>query len=125
MIFGSNAFLVRNKMQDNSAGIVVVRNGSVTARENDIIGNGVGLLVTKMSSAVILDNVIEDNKDIGVWIANQYGFVETGGSVNTIQSDTGTDVVCEARGIFESPVAQSSTSMTTSLAGCIVLGTIF
>ena len=124
VIFGSNAFLHQSKMLRNSAGIVVVRNGSVTASDNEISNNENGLLVSQLSSAVIAGNVIEDNTSIGVWIANQYGYVNTLDGVNTIQ-DNGTDVVCEARGIFESS-AQSSTTKTTSIdSDCTVLGTIF
>lgn len=122
----SNAFLFQNNIQNNSSrGIVVNINSSATVQDNDIEANLVGLLVTKMSSVVLLENRILDNTDIGVWVADQYGYLSTASPPNIIQSTTGTDVVCEARGIFEANEVQTSSSNTTSLAGCTVLGTIF
>ncbi len=121
----SNAFLLRNTVQGNSSrGIVINLNSSATVDNNTIIGNQVGILVTKMSSLALHDNLIENNVDNGVWVADQYGYLTTDGSENTIQGN-GTDVACEARGIFESPVAQISNTYTTSLFGCTVLGTVF
>ena len=122
----SNAFLFRNTMRNNgSRGIVLNLNGSATIQENIIIGNGVGILVTKMSSAVLIDNLIENNTGPGIQIADQYGYVTTNGFVNTIQNNN-PDVACEARGIWESPTFQVSTTSNTSiLAGCTVLGVIF
>ena len=122
---GSNASLVRNTFRDNSSrGVVVNINSSAFVADNTIINNQVGVLVTKMSSLILVNNLIENNVDKGVWVAHQYGYLSTEGSVNTIQGN-GTDVVCNVRGIFESPVAQSSNTYTTSLFGCIVLGTVF
>jgi len=121
----SNAFLLRNTVQGNSSrGIVINLNSSATVDNNTIIGNQVGILVTKMSSLALHDNLIENNVDNGVWVADQYGYLTTDGSENTIQGN-GTDVACEARGIFESPVAQISNTYTTSLFGCTVLGSVF
>ncbi len=121
----SNAFLVGNTFQDNSSrGVVVNINSSATVSNNTIIDNQVGILVTKMSSLGLTDNSIENNVGIGVWVADQYGYLTTDGLVNTIQGN-GTDVDCQARGIFESPVAQISNTSRTSLFGCTVLGTVF
>lgn len=121
----SNAFLHQNIIQGNSnSGVVVILNSSATVSNSTIIGNQTGILVTKMSSLSLGDNLIENNADKGVWVADQYGYLTTDGSVNTIQGN-GIDVDCQARGIFESPVAQSSNTYTTSLFGCTVLGTVF
>ena len=122
----SNAFLHQSTVQDNLiSGVVVILNSSATVSFNTIINNNVGVVVTKMSSLALNNNLIENNVDKGVLIADQYGYLTTDGFVNTIQ-DNGTDVVCQARGIFESPVAQSSTTSTTLLSpDCTVFGTIF
>lgn len=121
----SNAFLVGNTVQNNSGrGVVVNLNSSATVDGNTIINNQVGILVTKVSSLALHDNLIENNVGIGVWVADQYGYLTTDGSVNTIQGN-GTDVDCQARGIFDSPVAQISNTFNTSLFGCTVLGTVF
>jgi parallel beta-helix repeat protein len=121
----SNAFLLGNIVQDNSSGGVVVNlNSSATVDANTIINNQVGILVSKMSSLTLHDNLIENNVGPGVWVADQYGYLTTDGSVNTIQGN-GIDVDCQARGIFESPVAQISNTYSTSLFGCTVLGTVF
>ncbi len=121
----SNAFLLRNTVQGNSSrGVVIILNSSATVDDNTIINSQVGILVTKMSSLALHDNLIENNVDRGVVVADQYGYLTTDGSVNTIQGN-GTDVDCQARGIFESPVAQISNTFRTSLFGCTVLGTVF
>ena len=122
----SNAFLFGNTMQNNgSRGIVVNINSSATIRDNDIINNGVGLLVTKMSAAVVLDNLIEGNTNQGILIANQYGYLSTESLPNIIQGNT-PDVECQARGIFEAQVTNTSTTTTTTISGdCTVFGTIF
>jgi parallel beta-helix repeat protein len=121
----SNAFLHGNTVHDNSSsGVVVIGNSSATLDNNAIIDNQVGILVTKMSSLAIHDNLIENNVGPGVWVADQYGYLTTDGSVNTIQGN-GIDVDCQARGIFESPAAQISNTYTASLFGCTVLGTVF
>jgi parallel beta-helix repeat protein len=121
----SNAFLLGNIVQDNSSrGVVVNLNSSATVDANTIINNQVGILVSKMSSLALHDNLIENNVGPGVWVADQYGYLTTDGSVNTIQGN-GIDVDCQARGIFESPVAQISNTYSTSLFGCTVLGTVF
>lgn len=123
VIWSSNTFLFQAKMQNNGIGMIVVNNGSASGSENQITNNNIGLLVSKMSSAGISDTLIANNLDKGVWIANQYGYIEAG--VNTIQ-DNGTDVVCEANGIFESPAAQTSSTGTENIdPDCTVLGTIF
>lgn len=121
----SNAFLHQNTIQGNSSrGVVVNINSSATVSNNTIINNQVGILVTKMSSLGLGGNLIENNVGIGVLVADQYGYLTTDGLVNTIQGN-GTDVDCQARGIFESPVAQISNTFRTSLFGCTVLGTVF
>jgi parallel beta-helix repeat protein len=121
----SNAFLVGNTAQNNSSsGIVVNLNSSATVDGNTIINNQVGILVTKMSSLALHDNLIENNVGPGVLVADQYGYLTTDGSVNTIQGN-GTDVECQTRGIFDSQVAQISNTFSTSLFGCTVLGTVF
>lgn len=122
----SNAFLFRNTMQNNaSVGIVVNLDSSATVQDNDIINNpGVGLLVTKMSSAILADNLIEFNGGPGILIANQYGYLSTESLPNTIQNNS-PDVECQARGIFEAQVTNTSITGITNLFGCTVLGTIF
>lgn len=123
VVGSSNAFLHENTIQRNSIrGVAVVYGSSATVSDSFIIDNQVGVLVSKMSSLVLVGNTIANNVDNGVWVADQYGYLEASG--NTIQYN-GTDVACEARGIFESPEPQISTTQITSLVGCTVLGTVF
>lgn len=125
----SNAFLFQNKIQNNtSVGVVVSLDSSATVQANDIEANFVGIVVTKMSSAVLIDNLIEDNTGPGILIADQYGYIETAGTPNIIRGNT-PDVECQARGIFEPEVAQT-TDGTPTIAidiDCAILGggTIF
>ena len=119
----SNAFIHESTIQGSSStGVTVVNSSNATVSNNTIINNQEGILVTKMSSLFIGGNLIENNVSRGVVIADQYGFLEA--AVNTIQGN-GIDVDCQARGIFESPVAQISNTKTTALGGCTVFGTIF
>jgi len=120
VIGSSNAFIHQSTIQGNSSrGVVVVGASSASISNSTLINNLVGVLVTKMSTLGLGGNLIENNTETGVQVADQYGFLEA--AVNTIQGN-GTDVVCEARGIFESGVAQISNTQTTALSGCTLLG---
>ena len=122
----SNAFIHESTIQGNSgAGVVISGNSSATVSNNTIINNNEGVLVHTMSSLFIGGNLIENNVGPGVLITDLYGYLSTGDPVNTIQNN-GVDVECQARGIFDSAVAQSSTTSTTLISsGCTVIGTIF
>lgn len=122
----SNGYIVGTTFTDNSSGgIAVSMSSSATIMRNIIMNNGYGILVTKMSSAAVGDNLIEGNSNQGIWVAHQYGYLETHTPPNIIQGN-GVDVECADRGIFESSVAQTSTTHATSLSGlCTVLGAIF
>jgi len=122
----SNAFIDSSKFRNNSyAGISITHSSSGIITNNMITLNQNGLLVTKMSSGLILQNTIDWNLSKGVWIASQYGFIETLSPVNTIENNP-VDVQCEDRGIFESSLPQiSSTNNTVISPNCAVIGTIF
>lgn len=122
----SNAFINVSTIQGNSgAGVVVSGNSSATVSNNTIINNNEGVLVHTMSSLALINNLIEDNVGRGILITDLYGYLSTGDPVNTIQGN-GIDVECQARGIFDSPVAQVSNTSTTSISSdCTVIGTIF
>ena len=90
----------------------------------DIINNGFGVVASKVSSAVVVDNFIEGNTGPGIFVGLQYGFLALLGQ-NTVENNV-PDVQCDPRGVLESPAPQNSITKTTSISpDCAVLGTIF
>jgi parallel beta-helix repeat protein len=122
----SAAVLAGNRIEGNDyVGINIEMSSSANVDANSLTFNVNGLLVTKMSSVRIRGNTIENNFSRGIWVAHQYGFLETFDSPSIIQNN-GVDVECADRGIFESQFAQTSSTGSTNIsAGCTVLGTIF
>ncbi len=122
----SSANVVENTIHNNSgSGIAIDLNSSAKVRGNKIKNNKNGLWVTTMSSVTIGGNTIKNNSAKGVWVGQQYAYVGTLGPPNTIQNNK-VDVECGNRGIFESPLAQKSTTKTVAITGgCAVLGRMF
>jgi hypothetical protein len=130
-LVGATAELVRNRLEDNSEEGLMVRGSAVEVRDNTIRRNkGGGILIRDTArdgeflKVVLRDNVLEENRIVGVAVARNSSAEIIGGHIEkTQQDDHGRfGIGLEVESSFQAATVQEITIMDNAAGGVMVKG---